>query len=116
TSLNRLISASLDMDDVLRAIAQAAATLMGAAVASFWIADEESQTLELRAFSDAVMGAGQTFRKARFGVGSAGWVAANRQPIRADDAFTDGRIGGLGWYREHGLKSTYTMPGLMGDE
>src|ERR1043166_4723209 len=67
TALNRLISASLDMDDVLKAIAQAAATLMGAAVASFWIADEESQTLELRAFSDEVMGAGQTFRKAQFG-------------------------------------------------
>ena len=41
TALNRLISASLDMDDVLKAIAQAAATLMGAAVASFWVADEE---------------------------------------------------------------------------
>src|SRR5688572_581429 len=110
TGLNRLISASLDMDDVLKAIAQAAATLMGAAVASFWVADEASQTLELRAFSNEVMGAGQTFRRARFGVGSAGWVAANRQPMRADDAFTDGRVGGLDWYREHGLKSTYTTP------
>ena len=63
--------------------------------ASFWVADEASQTLELRAFSNEVMGAGQTFRRARFGVGSAGWVAANRQPMRADDAFTDGRVGGL---------------------
>ena len=110
TGLNRLISASLDMDDVLRAIARAAATLMGAAVASFWVADEASRTLELRAFSNDVMGAGQTFRRARFGEGSAGWVAANRQPMRADDAFTDGRVGGLDWYREHGLKSTYTTP------
>ena len=114
TDLNRLISASLDMDDVLKAIARAAATLMGAAVASFWVADEESQTLELRAFSDDVMGAGQTFRKARFGQGSAGWVAANRQPMHADDAFTDGRVGGLDWYRQHGLKSTYTTP-VIGD-
>jgi signal transduction histidine kinase len=110
TGLNRLISASLDMDDVLKAIAQAAATLTGAAAASFWVADEESQTLELRAFSDEGMGAGQTFRRARFGEGSAGWVAANRQPMRADDAFTDGRVGGLDWCREHGLKSTYTTP------
>ena len=110
TGLNRLISASLDMDDVLKAIARAAATLMGAVVASFWVADEESKTLELRAFSNEVMGAGQTFRRAKFGEGSAGWVAANRQPMRADDAFTDGRVGGLDWYREHGLKSTYTTP------
>jgi two-component system, sensor histidine kinase len=110
TGLNRLISSSLDMDDVLKAIAQAAAPLMGADIASFWVADEASQTLELRAFSNEVMGAGQTFRRARFGEGSAGWVAAHRQPMRADDAFTDGRVGGLDWYREHGLKSTYTTP------
>jgi len=110
TGLNRLISASLDMDDVLKAIARAAATLMGAVVASFWVADEESKTLELRAFSNEVMGAGQTFRRAKFGEGSAGWVAANRQPMRADDAFTDGRVGGLDWYRQHGLTSTYTTP------
>src|SRR3954464_7896890 len=110
TALNRLISASLDMDDVLKAIARAAATLMGAAVASFWVADEETQTLELRAFSNEMMGAGQTFRKARFGQGSAGWGAAHRQPMRADDAFTDGRVGGLDWYREHGLRTTYTTP------
>jgi signal transduction histidine kinase len=102
------------MDDVLEAIARAAATLMGAAVASFWVADEATQTLELRAFSDEVMGVGQTFRKARFGQGSAGWVAANRQPMHADDAFTDGRVGGLDWYRQHGLKSTYTTP-VIGD-
>jgi signal transduction histidine kinase/CheY-like chemotaxis protein len=116
TALNRLISASLDMDHVLKAIAQAAATLMGAAVASFWVADEESQTLELRAFSNDHMGAGQTFRKASFGQGSAGWVAANRQPMHADDAFTDGRVGGLDWYRQHGLKSTYTTPVISDDK
>ncbi|MGE3269354.1 MAG: ATP-binding protein, partial [Chloroflexota bacterium] len=115
TALNRLISASLDMDDVLKAIAQAAATLMGASVASFWIVDEETQTLELRAFSNEMMGEDQTFRRARFGEGSAGWVAANRVPMHADDAFTDGRVGGLDWYREHGLKSTYTAP-VMADE
>jgi two-component system, sensor histidine kinase len=116
TSLNRLISSSLDMDDVLKAIAQAAATLTGAAVASFWVADESRRELELRAFSNETMGAGQTFRRARFGQGSAGWVAEHRQPMRADDAFTDGRVGGLDWYREHGLKSTYTTPVISDGE
>jgi signal transduction histidine kinase/ActR/RegA family two-component response regulator len=115
TALNRLISSSLDMDDVLKAIAQAAATLMGAAVASFWVADDEAETLELRAFSNDQLGAGQTFRQARFGVGSAGWVAANRQPMQADDVFTDGRVGGLDWYRQHGLMSAYTTPVMIDD-
>jgi signal transduction histidine kinase/CheY-like chemotaxis protein len=113
TSLNQLISASLDMDHVLHAIAEAAATLMGAAVASFWLADEEREVLELRAFSNEIMGQGQTFRQARFGQGSAGWVAAHRQPMLANDVFTDGRVGGLDWYRTHGLVSAYTAPVLM---
>ncbi|MCC7369505.1 MAG: response regulator [Chloroflexi bacterium] len=115
TALNRLISSSLDMDDVLKAIAQAAATLMGAAVASFWVTDEESRTLELRAFSNEIVGAGQTFRKARYGVGSAGWVAEHRQPMQADNVFVDGRVGGLDWYRQHGLVSAYTTP-VMSDD
>jgi len=113
TGLNQLVSASLDMDHVLHAIAQAAATLMGAAVASFWLVDEEREVLELRAFSNEIMGQGQTFRQARFGQGSAGWVAAHRQPMLANDVFTDGRVGGLDWYRAHGLVSAYTAPVLM---
>src|SRR5262249_38326392 len=52
TRLNQLVSASLDMDHVLREIAQAAATLMEAPLVRIWIADESSQTLELRAVSD----------------------------------------------------------------
>ena len=43
TRLNRLISGSLDMDEVLREIAKAAAMLMGAPVARFWIADETTR-------------------------------------------------------------------------
>jgi len=113
TRLNQFVSASLDMDDVLHAIAEAAATLMSAAVASFWFVDEEHQTLELRAFSNEIMGQGQTFRRARFGQGSAGWVAANRRPMLANDVFTDGRVGGLDWYRAHGLVSAYTAPVMM---
>jgi signal transduction histidine kinase len=113
TSLNQLISASLDMDHVLHAIAEAAATLMGAAVASFWLVDQEREVLELRAFSNEIMGQSQTFRQAHFGQGSAGWVAAHRQPMLANDVFTDGRVGGLDWYRAHGLVSAYTAPVLM---
>src|SRR5919108_3267593 len=52
TRLNQLISASLDMDHLLREIAQAAATLMHAPLVGFFIADEATHTLEVRAFSD----------------------------------------------------------------
>ena len=53
TRLNQLISASLDMDAVLAEIAGAAAMLMERAFVRIWIADEATQTLELRASSDA---------------------------------------------------------------
>ena len=45
TQLNQHISSSLHLDEVLHAIAQAAATLMQAPVASFWLANEATQTL-----------------------------------------------------------------------
>src|SRR5262249_5878470 len=110
TRVNQLISSSLQLDQVLHEIAKAAAELTGAAVASFWVVDEASQTLEIRAFSDETIGADQRFRRARFGEGSAGWVAQHRGPMTADDAFPDGRVGGLDWWRRHGLKSVYTLP------
>jgi GAF domain-containing protein len=67
TRLNQLISASLDMDDVLSEIARAAATLMRAPLVCFAIADDAAQTLEVRAFSDEAMGAGWPLRSMRFG-------------------------------------------------
>ena len=42
-------------DGLLREIAKAAAMLMGAPVARFWIADETTQTLTLRAAYDETM-------------------------------------------------------------
>jgi len=110
TRVNRLISSSLDLDAVLSEIARAAADLMGAAVASFWLADEAQQWLELRAFSDEALGEDQTFRRTRFGQGSAGWVALNRREMSAENAFTDGRVGGLAWYERHGLRTVFTTP------
>jgi len=47
--LNQLISSSLDMDAVLQEIARVAATLTGAPVVHFFIADETTQTLEAHA-------------------------------------------------------------------
>jgi hypothetical protein len=51
TQLYQCISSSLHLDEVLHAIAQAAATLMQAPVASFWLANESTQTLEFHSCS-----------------------------------------------------------------
>jgi PAS domain S-box-containing protein len=110
TSINQVVVSSLALDDVLKEVARATATLLGAPVASFWVVDEAARTLELRAFSDEEIGRTQTFRHSTFGHGAAGWVAEQRQRMNVDDVFADGRTAGLEWWRQHGLSSSLTIP------
>ena len=78
TRLNRLITASLDLDEVLREIARAAATLMPDALASFSTVDEAARTLEIRAWSDEEEGRGIAGPVHRFDEGLLGLVATTR--------------------------------------
>ena len=54
TRLTQFMSSSLDIKEVLGEIAQAAATLMDAAIVNFWIADTATQTLHMRTSSNPV--------------------------------------------------------------
>jgi signal transduction histidine kinase len=89
TRLNQLISASLDMDEGLREIATAAATLMDAAFVRIRIADTATQTLELRTGSNAADASDHPFKTVRFGEGVVGWVAMHRQPLHIPDVFLE---------------------------
>jgi sensor domain CHASE-containing protein/HPt (histidine-containing phosphotransfer) domain-containing protein len=83
TRLNQLISSSLDMDAVLRKIAQAAATLMDVPFVRMWGADEATQTLSVRASSAAQseVGRGSIFHfTARFGV-QTGQIVQSEPPV-----------------------------------
>jgi GAF domain-containing protein len=108
--LSDLIASSLDLDEVLREIARAAAQLMEAAAVGFWVADETARTLEVRAFLDDQLGA--TYPRRRIGLdeGLPGWVATHRQPLIVSDVFTDGRILAVDWFKLHGLRSAYLVP------
>ena len=89
--LNQLISSSLDMDAVLREIARAAATLTGAPVVRFYIADEATQTLQAHATEHTP--ASFPVQKMHFGQGGVGWVAMHRCPLNVC-AFDDRRFAG----------------------
>jgi PAS domain S-box-containing protein len=115
TRLNQIISASLDMDEVLREISQAAATLMDAALVRIWIADEAVQTLTPRAVSDDRLADGFPTQPIPFGERSVGWVAQHRQPLHIPDVFTDTRVLPVDWYRAHGLTSLLALPILHHD-
>jgi signal transduction histidine kinase/CheY-like chemotaxis protein len=113
TRLNQLVSASLDMDAVLREIATAAARLMEAPFVQFWIVDEPAQLLTLRVLSDERMAADFPGRTRRFGQGVVGWAALYRQPLNIPDVFADERVSGLDWWRAHGLRSGLVVPIIL---
>jgi signal transduction histidine kinase len=115
TRLNQLISASLDMDHLLREIAQAAATLMHAPLVGFFIADEATHTLEVRAFSDEAIATDFPVGQLRFGEGAVGWVAGHRRPLHIPDLFADGRYPARDWVHAHDLHSFLGVPVLLED-
>ena len=110
TRLNQLISSSLDMNAVLREIAQAAAELMDVPFVRIWGADEERQILTLRASSEAQLANSFLLQERPFGKGVAGWVATQRQPLDIGDVFTDERILSAEWWRTHCVSSLLAHP------
>jgi signal transduction histidine kinase/DNA-binding response OmpR family regulator/sensor domain CHASE-containing protein len=111
TRLNRLISGSLDMDEVLREIAKAAATLMDVPHVNFWLVDEATQTLELC----ACVGEGEDYPDKQRLIDpttAAGWVATHRQPLHRPDI---SRFITFDWNQRHGFNSLYAVPVLLED-
>jgi GAF domain-containing protein len=113
TRLTRLISSSLDSDRVLRKIAEAAAELPGATVASIWVAREESRTLEVVSFSDPVMDADWPVRTMSFEQGLNGWVARHGRVLNVADAFRDDRFIASDWWQRQGLSSYLGVPVIL---
>ena len=113
--LHQLVSSSLDTDEVLRAVACAAAELMDAPLVSISTADEAGRTLERRAFSDDTLGTDHPGALRHFGEGAAGWVATHRRPLNVPDVFADDRVLARDWFRRHGLHSCLLMPILFQD-
>jgi GAF domain-containing protein/ActR/RegA family two-component response regulator len=108
--LNQLISSSLDAQEVLGRIAQAAADLMAVPVVEFWIADEPAQVMELRATSNPEIGRDKRLTRLGFGQGGVGWVAQHRCSLDIPDIFADSRIHASEWFRTHGLTSAMWVP------
>jgi PAS domain S-box-containing protein len=114
--LNRLVSSSLDFDAVLVAIARAAGDIMATPVVSFWVADEATRTVTVRAWSDAAAGADFPFNSFAYGQGMVGTVASNREPLHVPDVFAESRmLRARDWCQRHGLKSFFGVPVLAQD-
>jgi signal transduction histidine kinase len=82
----------------------------------FWLADEEHRTLTFR--SASAPGIAEDFPQpvVDYGVGSVGWIARRRAPLRIDDIFADERIYQRDWWKRWGITAFAGYPVLAGEE
>jgi two-component system NtrC family sensor kinase len=111
--LNHLVSSSLDVDEVLGAISEAAGELMGAPAAAFWMADETARTLVKHSWSNHRVYADLPVSTLRYGEGALGWVAARRRTLHIPDVTRDQRFVAPDWARRHGLWSLVAVPVVL---
>jgi signal transduction histidine kinase len=115
SQVNRAVSASLQLDEVLGQIVRAAAAFLDAPLANLWIADEGRRVLVRRAgYGDPGILAGVPDEIA-YGQGGAGWVAEHRIPIVDIPAETDPRILGPELLLARGIHAFSGFPVLLGD-
>jgi signal transduction histidine kinase/DNA-binding response OmpR family regulator len=110
--VNQVVSASLDLDEVLGAIVRAATELFGGIPAWIWTADAAEQVVESRAFSDPRLHEAYPVRRVARNEGFVGWVIAHRTMIEVPNVFVDPRChpGALGWWQTHGCTSFMAVP------
>jgi GAF domain-containing protein len=107
--VNQMLSSSLDMEQVLTAIARAARQLSGAPVASFWLVDVATRTLTLRAVSDATPREFPVRTLPSEGT-RLGWIASEGRVLDIPDIVADSRFVVPDWFAKHGLLSFYGLP------
>jgi PAS domain S-box-containing protein len=110
--LTQTVSASLDLDVVLREVASAITDLIDAPAAIFWLVDESDQTLHARAFSSQVIDETFPVRSVAFGEGLIGAVAKTHNPILVPNIHTDGRYSPRvsAFWRAADVRAIYAMP------
>ena len=109
-----MVSSSLDMDEVLQAIAEAAVELIAVPLAIFWVVDEAARALTVRTVADP-LGLGLPYTRCSFGRSAAGWAALNRTPLEIADVQQDPRFAGKEWAARHQLTSLLAVPIIAQD-
>jgi signal transduction histidine kinase/CheY-like chemotaxis protein/HAMP domain-containing protein len=113
TQLSTLISRSLNMDEVLRAIANAASMLMDVTVVQLWVADEPNQMVHLRGISDGASGMAFNMTSLPYETSAAGWVARHGEPLMIPDIGSDSRFRMPNWWVERRLHCYYGHPVIL---
>jgi len=115
TELNRFISASLDIAEVLREIGRAAADLARAEVVGFWLLDPERATLELKGGWGEECLRDVPTTSLSSDASLVGWVARQRRPLNVPDVLGDPRFLFREWAVRNGLRAFLGIPIVLGD-
>ncbi len=113
--VNRAVSASLRLDDVLAEIARAAGALCDAHLATVWLADETARVLVRRAFHGAPEIRAALPARLAFGQGGVGVVAEQRQARLNVPVDGDTPIVGREALLAHGIRTFSGLPVMLGD-
>ncbi|MBI1848582.1 MAG: GAF domain-containing protein, partial [Candidatus Rokubacteria bacterium] len=113
-TLERAVTASLELDDVLRRIADATARLVGAPLVIVWAAEPEARVFRRRAWSAESTFAFQSPPTIAFGAGLVGSVAESCEATFVADVTSDPRVLGSAVLAGHGLLSLIAVPVVAG--
>ncbi|HET9490746.1 MAG TPA: GAF domain-containing protein [Methylomirabilota bacterium] len=108
--VNRLVSSSLEIDEVLDGISRMAAEIMGIAVVTLWIVDADNGIATLRACSSERHRRDYPIEALPLTGNLIAVVAADRRPIHVPDVFENELVPHPAWHRAHGLRSVFGFP------
>jgi PAS domain S-box-containing protein len=116
-ALEQLVAGSLDLDVVLRRIAEACARLLDAPVVQVWMLDAAARTLRRHAMSVQEGGVEPGVPSAiAVGEGIAGRAFESRMPIYVPEITEDPRVIAPDWAIQRGLGALLAVPMLSGDD
>jgi GAF domain-containing protein/CheY-like chemotaxis protein len=113
--VNRLVSSSLNVEEVLQNLARAIAQFFDAAFVSLWAFDAGAQRLRRALTFGEPELAAELNDDLAVGEGAVGWVVAHREPITWTEVATDPRIIDAPPMRRRGLEAMTAYPIAIGD-
>jgi GAF domain-containing protein/CheY-like chemotaxis protein len=113
--VNRLISSSLQVDEVLGNIARAVARFFDSPFVSVWHHDAASSRLRRSLVHGDMVAARRLHQELAVGEGAVGWVVQHREPILWTDVTTDARAVDAPALLEKGLRYLTAYPIAIGD-
>jgi GAF domain-containing protein/CheY-like chemotaxis protein len=112
--VNRLISSSLEMAEVIGTVARAVARFLDAPFVSVWSYDPATRRLR-RALVQGEVSPGDLHQELEPGQGVVGWVVEQRQPILWTDVAVDTRVVDAPALLARGLRYLTAYPIAIGD-